>query len=272
MVRKPAVAGQFYPGTEDKLKSTIASCFTHDIGPGAIPKEMKNKRELKGLVVPHAGYVYSGPVAAHLYSALYKDGKPDVAVLIGPAHSSFGRSEASVADQDFETPLGTIKVDLDMVKAVSKGPIPVDNQVHQREHSLEVQVPFLQYLFSELKIVPILLSSQDFETASRVGKVVNEAISHRNAVVIASTDFSHYVTPEVAQKRDRFAIDKILANDPKGLYNVVRRENISMCGYGPVVAMMYATEYDNAKLLKYATSGDVSPMRDVVGYAAIACK
>ncbi len=272
MVRKPAVAGQFYPGSEDKLKSTIKDCFNHDLGPGRLSEKKSDLHELKGLVVPHAGYVYSGPVAAHAYSALYEDGKPDFVILIGPAHSSYSHGNASVADQDFQTPLGIIEVDSEIVEEIVKGPIAVDNQVHQREHSLEVQLPFLQYIFSDLKIVPILLSSQDLETASKVGKIINDVISGTKAVVIASTDFSHYVTREVANERDKSAIANILANDPQGLYDVVRSKNISMCGYGPVASMMYSTMYEDAMLLKYATSGDVSPMREVVGYAAIACK
>ncbi len=271
MVRKPAVAGQFYPARKESLENNIVECFTHELGPGKVPESKDRTKKIQGVVAPHAGYVFSGPVAAHSYSALYRNSEPDVAVIIGPAHSGFGAAKAAVADQDFETPLGVMEVDTELGEAVTKGPIVSDNRLHQGEHSIEVQLPFLQYLFKDLKILPILISSQDFETASQVGKTVKEEIKDRKAVVIASTDFSHYVTPEVAKRRDKLAIEKILDNDPKGLYSIIRKENISMCGYGPVVSLMFATGYKNAELLKYATSGDIRPMMEVVGYASIAC-
>ncbi len=272
MVRKAAVAGQFYPGREGELKRNIESCFKHGLGPGDVPENMGDKRELKGLVVPHAGYVYSGPVAAHSYSALYEDGKPEVAVLVGPAHRGYAASPASVGDEDFETPLGLCKIDTDLAHEIAEGPLQIDNQTHAGEHSLEVQVPFLQYLFEDLKIVPILINKQDYETSQEVGRMLRDILSERDAVVIASTDFSHYVTAEVAKEKDEKAIRPILNNDPKGLYDAVRKNNISMCGYGPVITMMVSTMYDKGELLKYGTSGDISRMRDVVGYAAIACK
>ncbi|MFO8110259.1 MAG: AmmeMemoRadiSam system protein B [Thermoplasmata archaeon] len=272
MVRKPAVAGQFYPGRESELRKKIEWCFKHKSGPGSLPKEIGSDRELKGLVVPHAGYEYSGPVAAHSYAELYEDGHPDVAVLIGPAHGGLGAGGASVGDQDFKTPLGVAEADSGLTQEIARGPIRLDNRAHRGEHSLEVQIPFLQYLFQDIKIVPVLINKQDFDTPTQVGKILGEAIEEKNAVVIASTDFSHYVTAEVAKKKDKLAIDPIVRNEPEELYNAVRKNNISMCGYGPVISMMVATGYRKGTLLKYGTSGDVSPMRDVVGYAAICCR
>ncbi len=272
MVRKPAVAGQFYPGSEKELGRMIESCFKHPLGPGKIPDTSGTERNIKGLVVPHAGYMYSGPIAAHGYSALYEDGGPEVVVLVGPAHRGYAAGPASVDKRDYETPLGKVEVDRELVAKMAKEPIMVDELAHQGEHSLEVQIPFLQYLFEDIKIVPVLINKQDYETSRDVGKVIRDTIEGKDTVVIASTDFSHYVRKDVAEKTDRLAIDPILKNDPKGLYQAVRSNNISMCGYGPVIAMMVATEYQECKLLKYGTSGDISPMRDVVGYASLICR
>lgn len=268
MVRDPAVAGQFYPGTEQGLRSKIEDCFEHDIGPGSIPKEEGDSREISGLVVPHAGYVYSGPVAAHSYKALYKDGMPDTFVIVGPNHHGFG-SNVALEKQDFKTPLGTVEVDTEMVDKLVNDPMQINSAAHKSEHSIEVQLPFLQYFKSDFKIIPISFIEQDFKTAKEVGRQLNELTKDRDICIIASTDFSHYVLEERAHRKDKMAIDKILENDPEGLYKTVEKERISMCGYGPVIAMMIGSNGEKGELLKYATSGDVMDMKEVVGYGAL---
>ncbi len=175
----------------------------------------------------------------------------------------------AVGMDDFETPLGVARIDRDLAKEIVKGMLVEDVEAHRYEHSIEVQLPFLLHLKEEIRFVPICMGMQDYEAAKAVGEVVAEAIEGRDAVILASTDFSHYVHQEVATAKDRMAIEKIVEGDAAGLYATVREQNISMCGYGPVMATLEALARPKGHLLKYGTSGDVSPMRDVVGYAAI---
>lgn len=270
-MRRAVVAGQFYAGTKEELLEEIESCYLGPLGPGELPKLGEGPRKIKGLVVPHAGYVYSGQVAAHSYLALAKDSFPDSFVILGPNHTGAGNPLA-LTTADFQTPLGVVKADKELARALQKDIIFDDIMAHEREHSIEVQLPFLQHIKSDLKFVPISMGMQDYQSSNEVGKVVAQAIEGKNVVVVASTDFSHYVPKDYAYSVDKMAIDKILALDPKGLAKVIERENISMCGYGPVMAMLTAVKLGGAKeakLLKYATSGDVHSMRDVVGYGAI---
>ncbi len=218
--------------------------------------------------MPHAGYMYSGPVAAHAYLALSKDGFPDTYVIVGPNHTGYGMPLA-VGTEDFETPLGVAKVDKELAAAVIRGALEEDMEAHRFEHSIEVQLPFLQHLRKGVKFVPICMGVQDHEAAEAVGSVLTDALSGVDAVVIASTDFSHYVPQEVATAKDRMAIERIVKGDASGLYKTVEEQNVSMCGYGPVMATLETLGRCRGELLKYGTSGDVQPMRDVVGYAAI---
>ncbi len=269
MVRKPAVAGQFYPGSEKSLKKKIEECFLHELGPGKIPEEEGKLHKIKGIVVPHAGYAYSGPVAAHAYKEIFEDGKPDLFIIMGPNHRGMGAS-VSVTDQDFQTPLGTTKVDKEVANELVDGVIEMNDTAHMGEHSLEVQLPFLQYLWDDIKIVPISFNIQNYKGAKEVGEKIKEVCKDKEALIVASTDFSHYVLQETAKKKDKMAIDRILNNDPKGLFDTVQKKNISMCGYGPVIAMMMGSGGTEGRLLKYATSGDIMAMKEVVGYASLA--
>ncbi|MEF8874292.1 MAG: MEMO1 family protein [Candidatus Thermoplasmatota archaeon] len=271
MVRRPAVAGQFYPGTESTLEQKIEECFKHELGPGEIPSEKGNEREIKGLVCPHAGYVYSGPVAAHSYKALAEDGLPETVVILGPNHQGMGAA-VSLGDEDYKTPLGTVEIDEELADSLAGGVIEKDNIAHRREHSIEVQIPFLQYFSDSFKLVPICCNKQDLRSSTKIGEKIREASEGKDVVVIASTDFSHYVLKENAEKKDKMAIEKILKNDPDGLFQTVQENNISMCGYGPVASMMVGSGGTEGELLKYATSGDVVNQREVVGYGAISFK
>jgi AmmeMemoRadiSam system protein B len=180
-------------------------------------------------------------------------------------------------DGAWQTPLGSAAIDADLARTILQGTsiIDSDRRAHTYEHSIEVQVPFLQYLYGDVRIVPVSMSLQDFETSAEVGKDIGKAIisSGTDAAVVASTDFSHYVSRDVAHENDHAAIERIVAMDPRGLYDVVQDRRISMCGYGPVMAAIAASKLlggSRGELLKYGTSGDVTPMRDVVGYAALA--
>jgi AmmeMemoRadiSam system protein B len=271
-MRYPAVAGQFYEADPAALRKQIEACYRHPIGPGKKPAvAKKGPRTLKGLVVPHAGYVYSGPVAAHAYAALAGDGLPRTFVILGPNHTGLGAAEA-LGTHDWETPLGVVAHDRELGSLLLRDPITEDIVAHRHEHSIEVQLPFLQDLSDSVTFVPICMGLQDPRHAVEVGEVVREAIKDRDVVVIASTDFCHYIPKAEAARRDRLAIDKILAFDVRGFFRTVQENDISMCGYGPVAAMMTAIGSGKPQLLKYASSGDVAPMEEVVGYGAIAMR
>ncbi len=276
-MRRPAVSGQFYAGKRDELRKQIQECFTSKIGPGLPPKTPGSARNVLGLVVPHAGYVYSGPVAAWSYHTLFADGRPDALVILGPNHHGVGSGISLFPEGDWETPLGTASVEAGLAEAILEASSIVDRdtRAHFYEHSIEVQIPFLQYLFGSVNFVPISMMLQDLDTALEVSRDIATAVASygRKVTIIASTDFSHYVRPEVAQANDHAAIGKIISMDSEGLYRVIEERNISMCGYGPVMVAIEVCSMQGVKqgtLLKYATSGDIMPMKEVVGYACIA--
>ena len=284
-MRYPAVAGGFYERSRDALVRQIKECYTHPLGPGRVPEVRKGERRLVGLVVPHAGYMYSGPVAAHSYAALAADGWPRSFVILGPNHHGQG-APLALTKHDWQTPLGSATVDVDLHAALSKPPLEEDILAHRDEHSIEVQLPFLQCLSEAVSFVPICMAFQEYEVAAEVGELVADAVKGRDAVLIASSDFTHvgpqYVqlpprgmsAPDFAKEQDSKAIEMILALDAKRFAAKVAQAEISMCGYGPVAAMLTAAKRlgaDRVKLLKYATSSDVSrDSRMAVGYGAIA--
>ncbi len=268
-MRPPAVAGQFYPSSKEGLDALIPDLFLHPIGPGYVPElNIGGERKIEGGIVPHAGYVYSGPVAAHFYGELAKDGYPETFVIIGPNHYGTGSPVATTLE-DFQTPYGVARIDKDLAREIAKDIVAIDPDAHRFEHSIEVQIPFLQFFKKDIHIVPITMMVQEEAIAVELGKVIRDAIgnSGKDVVIIASSDFSHYVSKKIAYKKDAMAIEKIKDRDIEGLYRVIYRHNITMCGYGPISAMLTATRGD-VELLKYATSGDVQPMKEVVGYAS----
>lgn len=276
-MRRPTVAGAFYEGDALLLKGQIEWCYTHPHGPGRVSCTKVGKRSLVGLVSPHAGYMYSGPVAAHGFAYMARDGKPASVIILGPNHTGIGSGVSITTSGKWLTPLGDVEVDGPLANAIKKTSdlIDVDTVAHAREHSIEVQLPFLQHLFNgQFGIVPICMMMQDERTSEEVGRAIAEAAAKKDVVIIASTDFTHYEPQRSAVTKDRKAIDKILALDWRGLLRVIHDEDISMCGYGPVAAMLCAAKALGAKravLLKYATSGDTAgPMSQVVGYGSIA--
>jgi len=261
-MRAPAVSGQFYPRNKNDLHREISRCFAD------IPIL---HRKVLGAVVPHAGYMYSGNTAAYVYSSLEKS---DTFVLIGPNHTGYG-SPVSVSSEKWSTPLGEVSSDIEFIKALPKRIIDVDETAHKYEHSIEVQLPFLQYRFQEFKIVPICMGMQDEETAVEVGKELADAVHKLNKkiVIIASSDFTHYKPDKVARENDTDYIKSILDLDIPGFYRKLYERNASVCGYGPIAAMLTASKELGAKkatLLKYSTSGDTTgDISTVVGYAGI---
>lgn len=275
-MRPPVVAGQFYAGTKASLLKQIEWCYTHPYGPGKIPQAQAGPRRVVGLVSPHAGYMYSGPVAAHGFAFVAQDGMPSSVVIVGPNHTGVGSGVSIVTSGEWQTPLGAVEIDKQLASSIKQSSDVIDEDItaHAGEHSLEVQLPFLQHLFGDkFKIVPICMMMQDKETSEEVGRAIAKAAAKKDIIVIASTDFTHYEPQQSAVVKDGKAIDKILALDWHGLMRTVEDENITMCGYGPVSAMLNAAKElgaKKAKLLKYATSGETAvPMSQVVGYGSI---
>jgi hypothetical protein len=283
-VRQPAVAGQFYDGRKEELAAAIERCFLHPLGPGALPVANADGPGLIGaLVSPHAGYMYSGPAAAHGYRALAEDGIPQTVVILGPSHYNLDRRAAVSLADAWRTPLGDAAVDIAFgQELIEASPLlEEDEQSHRDEHSLEVQVPFLQFAYGERmpKILPICLRSHPMGNtealiadAQAVGETIARIAGARRVVVVASTDFSHQVPQEVAQRQDRLALGAIEAMDPAGLLETVRRHRISMCGPVPVAVALFACLVRGEReveLLTYYTSGDIiGDRRAVVGYAS----
>jgi AmmeMemoRadiSam system protein B len=275
-MRNPVVAGRFYEGREKALRRQIEDCYRHSLGPGGLPDvNLRPLASPAGWVVPHAGYVYSGPVAAFAFRDLATRGVPDTVVVFGTQH--YSTSSVAISYEDHMTPLGPCKVDRELAEAVTRGPIEHHEYVHDREHSLEVQLPFLQHLSPDTRILPIAVGRISPEKATEVGEVVRHAMGDRPFAVLASTDFTHNDFVHTATRedlewlagRDRMAIDRILERDTKGLHQVVTDNDITMCGMPPVMAMLETVQGETAELLKYACSAQVAPSTYVVGYASI---
>lgn len=274
-VRMPVVAGQFYENSAIALERQIDQCYLGPLGPGVAPKvNAGGPREIVGLVCPHAGYVFSGPTAAHAYAALAADGEPEVVVVIGLKHSPLHGGSAVQTAGAWRTPLGDAQIASDVAAAIaSKLPdFATDADAFAGEHSLEVQLPFLQDMYEDnLRFVPVMMAGQDLFTAQAVADAVADSLQGLDAVIVASTDMTHYETPDTARRQDRLLIDRIEAMDAEGLLRTRQERGISMCGVGPVTAMMMAAETlgaTTATALAYSTSGDVMPSEQVVGYLA----
>jgi AmmeMemoRadiSam system protein B len=268
----------FYAGTAESLKRQIEECFKHNIGPGKIPKAAeKGSRSTVGLVCPHAGYMYSGPVAAHSYYNLALDGKPDVVVIFGPNHTGQGSALSIMNEGVWRTPLGDVQIDTETANLIMRESkvIDLDDSAHMSEHSIEVQLPFLQYLYGPaFRFVPISFLMQDLESSREVGQATAKALTGKNAAIIASSDMTHYEPQKSAEKKDKLALEAVEKMDEKQFYSIVESYGISICGYGLIAALITAAKIlgaKNARLLCYATSGNVTgDFSAVVGYASVA--
>jgi hypothetical protein len=271
-MRLPYVAGQFYSSSESGLKEQIKDCFLSPIGPKRLPEKKEEKRDILGCIVPHAGYMYSGPVAAHVYYKLSTQIKPESIVIICPNHTGRG-SGVALSKDDWKTPLGVAKTDKEIVESLWKSCeiLDLDEEAHVYEHSLEVQLPFLQYIYGDFNFVPISLGIQDLDTAREVAACLSTI--KKDILVIASSDFTHYEPKEEAEKKDKHAISYILNLDEKKFIQTVYENNLSICGFGPIATCIATVKKRGAtkgELLKYATSGDVTgDFSQVVGYAGI---
>ncbi len=280
-VRQPVVAGYFYPSDPESLKKAIINSFKHPLGPGALPEVSSTRKKIStGFVVPHAGYVYSGPIAAHSYYHLAQEGVPETIIIIGPNHTGYGSLVSVYPKGKWATPLGEVEIDEDLARNIvnNSNYAELDAYAHIEEHSIEVQLPFIQFLYGDkVKIVPIVLAIQTPEVARDLAKAISDAKTStgRDIVILASTDFTHYEPHDMAMKKDLEAIKALESLDIDRFYNIIRKLNVTACGPGGIMVLAEYTklEYgDKAvmRLLKYATSGDTSGDKSaVVGYAAI---
>jgi AmmeMemoRadiSam system protein B len=271
-IRTPAVAGMFYPSEKNKLTKLIEDCFLHSFGPGKNPKKIGKK--IFGIICPHAGYTYSGPIACHSVNSISSE-SPELFIIIGPNHWGIGRSVATMTDCIWETPLGNVEVDSESAKEISQLSQNIESDFfsHTREHSLEVQIPILQKTFSNFKILPISLINQSKEIAKDVGLTIAKIAKKKNVMIIGSSDFTHYEPNEFAHEQDLALIEPILEMDVDKFYDVLQKRKVTACGYGAIASTIIACKELGAtkgELLKYATSGDVTgDTSSVVGYGSI---
>ncbi len=274
MIRDPAVAGSFYPRGKEALYMTIEE-DTEKI-------EDRKKEEVKGIVVPHAGYDYSGSVAGAVYSRIKF---PDTFVILGPNHAGFGKSFSIMSKGVWNMPFEQVNIDSILAEKIfiNSKHLEEDIMAHIQEHSIEVQIPFMQYFSENFQFVPIAIrhytADEDYlKICKGIGIAIAKGIKMLNekVVIAASSDFSHYVSREIADKNDHIAIDAILKLDEDELFKKIRESDISMCGYGPVAIMLSACKElgsTKGELIKYANSGDVTGDYDeVVGYGGIIIK
>jgi AmmeMemoRadiSam system protein B len=264
-LRRPAVAGRFYPAKPETLTRQLDDLL------GA---KQENTETVLGCVVPHAGYIYSGHVAGAVYRKLPACSEY---IILCPNHTGRGAPLAIMSSGSWLTPLGSVPVDEEMSKALRRAChlLMEDPEAHEEEHSLEVQLPFLQRSVGEFAIVPIAIGVGGYAALESLGHGIAQSLRHpsKSTMIIASSDMNHYEPDNITRAKDQKAIDRILALDPAGLYDVIRREDITMCGYGPTIAMLTAAKdlgAQRGELVRYATSADTSGDRSaVVGYAGI---
>ncbi|HEY6764167.1 MAG TPA: AmmeMemoRadiSam system protein B [Candidatus Sulfotelmatobacter sp.] len=267
-IRHPAVAGRFYPDDPQSLREQVTSYLS------AVDIDDESGRAAIGCMAPHAGYMYSGHVAGAVFRRLKV---PERCIVLCPNHTGIGQALAIMSEGEWETPLGSIPIDSSLATEL-KIRFPLlreDNSAHRAEHGIEVELPFLQVLQSKLQFVPIAVGTGRFEVLEQLGMAIAETIAGQSesVLIVASSDMNHYEADAITRVKDHQAIERILTLDPRGLYDVVVQQAVSMCGFGPAVVMLTAAKILGAKtaeMVKYATSGDISGDRKmVVGYAGI---
>jgi AmmeMemoRadiSam system protein B len=268
ILRHPAVAGRFYPGDPDDLRTEARGYLSQS----SFGKQSPVRAV--GCIAPHAGYMYSGHVAGAVFARVEI---PRRCIVMCPNHTGMGVPLSVMSEGAWETPLGEVPIDGELAKALKQRfpALQEDSAAHRAEHAAEVELPFLQIRQAELKFVPIALGTRQFEALEQLGKAIADVVAAQKdpVLIIASSDMNHYESDALTRVKDHRAIERILTLDPRGLFDVATQQDISMCGLGPAVAMLTAARQLGAKsaeLVKYATSGDISGDRDmVVGYAGV---
>lgn len=284
MIRKPAVAGQFYPGSKKHLEEEVKKYLSRGGEPG-----FSQAKKVIGIIAPHAGYIYSGGVAGAVFSSAKI---PERVIVLSPNHTGLGAPAAIMPEGEWETPLGRIEIDSKLASVLMQNcpELKADTAAHAHEHSLEVQLPFLQILNPNLKFVPITVSHLRYDVCEKIGKAIAKTITQFGRLksaspkfgepdlspailIIASSDMTHYEPADIAKKKDSLAIERVLHLDAKGLLDTCAHERITMCGVIPATIMLIAAKELGAvkgELIKYANSGDVSgDYSSVVGYAGM---
>jgi len=267
MVRKPAQAGRFYMKDPEALREQVGKYIRRDV----------EKEDVLGIVAPHAGYFYSGKVAGAVYSSI---NLPDTIIIIGPNHTGIGAEIAIMAEGAWEMPNGRVEIDSSLAKELlsKAGDLArEDEEAHLHEHSLEVQLPFIQYFKTDFAIIPICMRDYRVSTCKKLGRAIAKVVeSKAPCLIVASSDMTHYESQKDAERKDKLAIDKILKLDPEGLLKTVIEKDISMCGPGPTATMIFACKELGAKtseLVLYNTSAEASgDYSAVVGYAGVIVK
>lgn len=278
-VRKPAVAGAFYPSGAAELAAAVDSCYTHRLGPGRLPSGPGTYKGLKACVCPHAGYAYSGPVAAHSYLDVSRLGRPSLVVVVGPNHYGLGSGVAAYGEGEWETPLGRVAVDSKATTELIRlsGVVEVDEGAHTREHSIEVQLPFLQRLYGAFSFVPVSMAFQGKAAARDLGRALAEMLGpaakgEAGAVLVASSDLTHYEPASQAREKDTALLKHVEALDLDAFYATLERRDITACGYGAIGSVMEACRLMGmrGRVNAYHTSGEVTEDDDaVVGYPSV---
>ena len=267
-IREPVVAGTFYPGSRSALTAALTLLLKRKVHvAGTLCEPM-------GLVVPHAGYVYSGAVAAAGYRELAAHGRPEWAIILGTNHTGLGAPISIAREGVWRTPLGDAPIATDVADSLVTEGLTVADEAFLHEHSIEVQLPFLQFLFgAEIPFIPICVAFPALSDLTVLGEAIARVVRGKAGVVIASSDFTHYEPDETARIIDHRAIEKILALDVQGFHRSLIEERLSICGGGAIVGLMACARklgWGKTKLLSYATSGDITgESHSVVGYAAI---
>jgi AmmeMemoRadiSam system protein B len=267
-IRQPAVAGTFYEGTPERLARQVEACFA------ANPPAPPQKERFLGAVVPHAGLMYSGHVAAAFYAAA---DLPKRLIILCPNHTGSGHFAAINREGAWRTPFGEAAIDTRLADALMAKTqlLAEDARAHAREHSLEVQLPFLQHLLRDFTFVPICLGARRYDYAEEIGRAVADVVKEESepVAILASSDLNHYEDQRETMRKDQLAIDQVLARNPRELWRVVEEYDVSMCGFIPTTTMLVAVNAlgaSDARLVKHATSGDVNGyFSHVVGYASV---
>jgi AmmeMemoRadiSam system protein B len=265
-IRKSVIAGTWYPGSPKVLRTDIEDFFLH-------APDVKIEGSIRGLIVPHAGYVYSGQIAAIAYKMIKRE-TFDAVLVLGPSHRTFFHGVSIYDRGGYETPLGILPVDVTLANDIMAQSeiISYIPAAHSQEHSIEIQLPFLQVVLGKFGFVPIVMGDQDRETCENLAEGIVNAINGRNILIVGSSDLSHFHSYEKAVKLDSVVLKRIEKMDGRGLLEDLEKNLCEACGGGPAAVAMMVSEKlgaDRAKLLKYANSGDVTgDRRNVVGYAS----
>jgi AmmeMemoRadiSam system protein B len=278
-VRLPAHAGTFYPALREDLIDAIVDSFKHPLGPGRLPERGGGEGEPAiAYVAPHAGYMYSGPVAAHVYYDLSTRRKPEVVVIVGPNHTGLGLPASVWPEGYWRTPLGDVEVDSEAAKELARrsGIVAPDEEAHIYEHSVEVQIPFLQYVLGgDFRIVPVVVLHQTLDAAIKIAKAyvsMREELYGDKILLLATSDLNHYEPYDETVAKDMQVLRAVEGGDPEAVWSTIERLRVSACGPTPLTAAVAAGRMagGRARVLKYANSGDVTGEKSwVVGYPAV---